>query len=545
MAGMLPPVVATLLLENKDFNAKIDESEGKLQAFGRSTNGLGSKISSVMGKVSTGILGAAAVAGAYSLKMAADFQTATTTLVTGAGESAKNLDMVRKGLIALGGKVGETPMALVKGMYMIESAGYHGAEGLKVLKAAAEGAAIGGADMQTVADALTTTMHDYQIPASRATQATSALIATVASGKTHLQDLANALGRVLPTASALKIPMDNLLGSVAALTNAGFSARLATTDLNNTIVSLVAPASKAGKTMTEFGLSSQELTNAMKDPHIGLNGALQMVIDAVGKRFPAGSSEYMLALKAMLGGTMGLKVALDLTGAASKTVAQNTQAIGAAMSGSASNVQGWSKVQQDLSFKLHALGASLQGLAINAGDWLLPKATKVADWLTGLVKDFQNSASLRQGLATGFEAALTIAGAVKAAQIGSKIAIAFGADASLAGIAGPIGAAIGVGILSAIKVGGGQNWSDLVTGKGVGRKKAGENILGHFWNDTLGLIENAVKTINTGHISHLWGSYSLPDWISYHDTSGTKHRGEVYGPTRPGGTSHWHVRVTG
>ena len=68
-------------------------------------------------------------------------------------------------------------------MFLIESAGYHGAAGLTVLKSAAEGAAVGGAQMSTVADALTTAMNDYNILTDRANAWTSALIQTVADGE--------------------------------------------------------------------------------------------------------------------------------------------------------------------------------------------------------------------------------------------------------------------------------------------------------------------------------------------------------------------------
>ena len=54
--------------------------------------------------------------------------------------------------------------------------------------------------MSTVADALTTAMHDYNIPTDKANSVTSALIQTVADGKTHLEDLAGSLGKVMPRA---------------------------------------------------------------------------------------------------------------------------------------------------------------------------------------------------------------------------------------------------------------------------------------------------------------------------------------------------------
>src|SRR5664280_1412233 len=121
-------------------------------------------------------------------KMAADYQSATTLLVTGAGESEAAIGMVRQGLIDMAPAVGMGPEALAKAMFLVESAGFHGAAGLLVMKSAAEGAKIGGADATVVANGLTTALTDYHLPAPMAAAVTSKLVATVAAGKTNMQD---------------------------------------------------------------------------------------------------------------------------------------------------------------------------------------------------------------------------------------------------------------------------------------------------------------------------------------------------------------------
>ncbi|MGD0386774.1 MAG: hypothetical protein ABSB73_11650, partial [Solirubrobacteraceae bacterium] len=101
------------------------------EATGGAFEGMGKKIG-------LAALGAGAVLGgaAYEgVKASADFQTAMTQLVTGAGEAQKNIGLVSQGILAMAPTVAQTPAELAKGMYLIESAGYHGAAGLSVLKA--------------------------------------------------------------------------------------------------------------------------------------------------------------------------------------------------------------------------------------------------------------------------------------------------------------------------------------------------------------------------------------------------------------------------
>lgn len=389
MAGTLPPIIATLIADTKEFNAKIDGAEKKVKGFAASTDAAGTKFSSFANKASTAIVGAGLVVGVASVKMAADFQSAMTTLVTGAGESEKNIEMVKNGILSMAGVVGQTPKQLAEGMYLIESAGYHGARGLEILKASAEGAAVGNAQMATVANAVTTAMTDYNIPASRANAVTSALIETVASGKTHLEDLASSIGKVMPVASALGINFQTVTGAMATMTNAGLSARFAAQHLQTTLLSLSAPTKASQKALDAVGLSAQQLKNIMSNPKEGLGTALSVIQEAVARRFPAGSVAYVEAMKGIYGSTVAYSTALMLGGSHAKQFADNVDNIGSRLKSNAPAVQGWAKVQKDLSQQLKELNGSGQSMLIGLGSLLLPKLTDIAKFATSVINYFK------------------------------------------------------------------------------------------------------------------------------------------------------------
>src|SRR5947209_2306640 len=95
-------------------------------SFSANTDGLMGGISSAKGALSSfagaagpvvGILAGVGIAaigvGAASVKMAADFQTGLTTLVTGAGESQKNIAMVRQGIMDMAVSTGTSTAQLV------------------------------------------------------------------------------------------------------------------------------------------------------------------------------------------------------------------------------------------------------------------------------------------------------------------------------------------------------------------------------------------------------------------------------------------------
>ncbi|HET8908102.1 MAG TPA: phage tail tape measure protein, partial [Ktedonobacterales bacterium] len=196
--------------------------------------------------------------GVAATKMAADFQSGLTSLVTGAGEDQKNLQMVHDGILKMSAETGTSTKQLIAGMYMIESGGYHGAAGLAILQAAAEGAKVGSADLGVVADATDTILKNFGDTGLTASQAVNVLITTVAHGKTHMEDLASSLSQVLPTASAAGVGLRDVMGAMATMTGEGVPAAEAATYLRQTIIALMAPGHQAVKTLASIGLTSKE-----------------------------------------------------------------------------------------------------------------------------------------------------------------------------------------------------------------------------------------------------------------------------------------------
>ncbi len=324
--------------------------------------------------------------GIDAVKAAGDFQSGMTSLVTGAGELESNLKMVSDGVLQLSIDTATSTKQLTSGMYMIESAGYHGADGLNVLKIAAEGAKVGNADLGATANALTTILTDYHLKSTDAAGAMNALTATVASGKTHLQDLASSMGSVLPLASSLGISFPQVAGAIAVMTNSGMNAQRAAMNLANTIRSLAAPNSMATKSMKEVGLSAQQLHDTLT--HQGLAAAIQEVSDAVGKKFPAGSVQAVQAFKAIMGGATGYNVSLMLGGKNMAAYQSNIKNITGAMQSGKAGVTGWAAVQQDFNFKLQQAQQAFEVLKIKVGQQLLPVISQLLTKITPLVLAF-------------------------------------------------------------------------------------------------------------------------------------------------------------
>jgi TP901 family phage tail tape measure protein len=387
VSSVLPPLILELRAKAGEVSSELGKVGAEVEALDKKTEasaGRGQKafkgLASVGKAAFLGVAGGAALVGTEALKMGADYQEATTQLVTGAGESKANIAGVRKGLLDMAPAVGMGPEALAKAMFLVESAGFHGAQGLTVMKAAAEGAKIGGADATVVADGLTTALKDYNIPASQAAATTSKLVATVAAGKTNMGDLSGALAHVLPFAAGLKVSFNDVMGAMATMTGQGIDAAQAATYLKFTMMSLANETPKGKKALALIGMTAAKVGQDLSKK--GLSGTLNEITDALGKKFPKGSAQYNAALANIVGGTRGMGAALALTGTHAKDLTGNIKSISGATTEAGGHVKGWATTSEDANVKMAKLKAGVQAMGIKLGTFLIPKVEAIVGWLT-------------------------------------------------------------------------------------------------------------------------------------------------------------------
>lgn len=363
-----------------------------------------------MGKIAMGVGAAAAAIGYASVKAAASFETLTMRLVTTAGESKSNLELVRKGILDVSSSVGVSADEAAKGMYMIESAGYRAGDGIKVLRAVTEGAAIEGADFATVANAVTDVLKDYHWGASKASGATSTLVAAVSYGKTTFQNMSAAMANVLPLASALHIKINDVTGVLAEMTAHGMSAQRASFNIANAMRSLSSPTGMMSKELKLFGLSAHDVQASLGTR--GLGGTLQWLSDVAKSGSGRVGQTYNEALKKLVGTATGLQVALLTTGENAKSTNAAIAGIGAAMTKSSEHVHGFSELQATMAYKMDAAKTAIHNTGIAIGSALLPAVTRIAGVITNMLIPIASWVQNHQKLTTIVLGSLVALGAL-------------------------------------------------------------------------------------------------------------------------------------
>lgn len=265
----------------KELAASMRTARAQLDGSAAGFRASAGTVATSMAKVGKGVTAIGLGAAVVSLKMAGDFQANTAVLQTAAGETAKNLGVVRKGILNIATGTGTGIKNLTDGMYTIEKAGYRGASGLLVLKAAAQGAKEENANLSDVTNAMTSVMASYHLKATDSVRVMNSIKTAAGEGKITMEQFSGALSTVIPIASANKISFGEVGGAIATLTQHGTSANEATQELASTIRNLAAPNNVAIQEMAHFGLNAQDVALKLGTDKRGLVGTINLLSQSI------------------------------------------------------------------------------------------------------------------------------------------------------------------------------------------------------------------------------------------------------------------------
>jgi TP901 family phage tail tape measure protein len=257
-----------------------------------------------------------------SVREAAQFESTFSKIQGLVGLSAQETEQLEAAAKKIGPAYGISANEAAEALFFITSAGLRGAEATEVLEAAAKGAAIGLGDMNAIANAATAAMNTYGPAVLSGTDAVDALAEAVRLGQFAPEELAGALGRIVPIASELGVSFQETTGLIAGLTRGGLSATEAVTGVRGAMQAFLKPTSEAAEMMRKYGLNTDDVRNSIeKDGFLATLGKMR---DAFG--------ENEEDFTRVIGSIEGLNAVLALTGANSATnidiVAQMTDEFG-------------------------------------------------------------------------------------------------------------------------------------------------------------------------------------------------------------------------
>lgn len=244
--------------------APIRKMEAAVSRFSKSTSASLKEVNRVTGDIHGGlarIAGVAATAGAavgvvgYNvLKVGSDFDQAMANLGAVSLKTRDEIADLEKKARQLGDTTKFTATQAAEGMELMAKAGFENAQIMQSIDGVLNAAAAEGAELAETASHVSNVLKGMGLEASEAGRVADVLALASARTNSSMSSLGESMANVSSTARQFKIPLEQIVGSVALLQDVGLDASVAGSAMNTMLTQLAAPTDKAKESMRKLGV---------------------------------------------------------------------------------------------------------------------------------------------------------------------------------------------------------------------------------------------------------------------------------------------------
>jgi len=228
------------------FDKDIKKMQQQVEALSKTVTKEGNSIDSTFKTIGKTVgaaitVAALAEAGKAIINFSTGLETALGEIATISKEVNDNTEQYKNTLIALSTTedlAASSAQQLAEAYYEIVSAGYDGADGLKVLEAAARAGTAGFVDAMVAGDGITTVLNAWGKSADEAGSVSDIFFKTVERGKTTFPELGANIAKVAPIAASMGISFEETSGAIASLTKQGTKTPEALTQLKAAMIGM-------------------------------------------------------------------------------------------------------------------------------------------------------------------------------------------------------------------------------------------------------------------------------------------------------------------
>lgn len=432
----------------KDLEKQAKETNTSLSGFTQAAEKIGKfgDAATSAGKKLLPVTATITAAGGASAKMAMDFEDAMAKVNTIADTTEVPLSELEKAILDLSNQTGISSTEIASNVYDAISAGQKTGDAVNFVSNSTKLARAGFADAVSALDVLTTIMNAYGLEASEVDRVSDVLIQTQNLGKTTVGELSSSMGKIIPTAKANGVALEQVAAGYAIMTSNGVATAESTTYMNSMLNELGKSGTKVSDTLKEkTGKSFLELMQE----GASLSDVLQIISDS--------AKEQGLAFGDLWGsaeaGKAGLILLGDSAAAFNGTLEQMQNSTGAtetAFGKLNTNSYTIQKSLNQLKNTAIELGSAIMSVLAPIIMALAEKIQAFTTWFSGLSDGTKKMIVIIVGIVAAVGPVLIIIG---------KIATGISAVMSLAGMIAPaisalipVIASVGVPILAIIAV---------------------------------------------------------------------------------------------
>lgn len=378
--------------ELEDVNRELKNH--KLNVFADACDKAGQKIEQ-FGKRMTVVSAGLATFATASAKMAVDFEDSIAQVSTIMDEGVMSVDEMEDAIIGLSNETGIAAGDIADNVYNAISAGQDTADAVDFVRQSTKLATAGFAESGDTLDILTTILNAYGLEAGKVTEVSDMLVQTQNLGKTTVSELSSAMGKVIPTANANGVALDQLCASYAIMTANGVATAETTTYVNSMLNELGKTGSttdvilreKTGKSFSELMASGSSLADVLQ------------IIDGAAKDENLTMSDMFSSAEAAKAGLILLGDSADTFNGTLKEMRQSTGATDTAFEKMQTTSYDIKIAMNELKNTMLQFGQTIMSSAAPLVEQFTEKVHTLCEWF-GSLDDGQQQTILKIGLFT-------------------------------------------------------------------------------------------------------------------------------------------------
>ena len=398
-------------------NARLQRSYERLRGSQENLNRINSeqaKIKENIAATKTQLMGTIGAVGAVAaaiyagpVQAAQKYETAMAKVGTIADTKQVPLEQLSSEIMKLSNTTGIAAEAIADDVYNAISAGQQTGDAVNFVSNSAKLAKAGFAESSQTLDVLTTILNAYGMEASKVGDVSDMLIQIQNKGKVTVGELSSVMGKIIPTANANGVALEQLGAGYAIMTSKGIAAAETTTYMNSMLNELGKSGTTADKLLRQTaGKSFKELMAEGKSLGDVL-GIMQEAAESSGK-----------SLSDVFGSAEAGKAAVSLL---SNGVDGFNESVKGMVESAGATEEAFAKMENTTEAKMQKAKNSIANLGIVLGQNLLPIVGNLADKVAAVVIKVSEFAQANPKLVqTALKVAAALAG-MKVAGLTAKL----------------------------------------------------------------------------------------------------------------------------
>lgn len=408
-----------------------NEIKNNINSIRNSAKSAGSVIENSLGKITTGFFAVAFAAttllGPLGLAISKnnEFEKTLSAVQAKSQASAVQMEQLRQQALSLGDATQFSAKEVAAGQEFLAMAGFNVNDMLGAMPGLLDLAAAGQLGLARASDIASNILTQFRLEAHEMNRVSDVLALTASSANTNIEQMADAMKFLGPTAAALKVPLEESSAAIGILANSGLQGSLATRALGTGILRLTKPTRQMTQVMNELGFSAFD----SQGNFIGLAN----MVEQLNKSTKNLTDQQKQGALATLFGAEAIQEINSLMSAEYKIMENGTQVVkkGAdalrAFTGELENANGaaqrMAKIQLDnLAGDLTIAQGVFETLMIQIGAALVPVLRPIVQGFTMLLK------IMKSIISTPIGKAFVILGAVVAVATVGIVAFNFAAS---------------------------------------------------------------------------------------------------------------------